>query len=156
MTSRIDVLKAEIAERENEIVRIIAEEEASRVRQEAAEAVARAKTCRISEESYKKNVPLSDALSVAIANGEDCIFANTCVERSEAKVAEYDGFATMGAYHAREVLEENLADAAAAQRKWYTSVHDVLISLRDTERERIRYLEKLGLDVETLKKVIGC
>jgi hypothetical protein len=156
MTSRIDVLKAEIAERENEIVRIIAEEEASRVRQEAVEAFARAKTVRISEEPYKKNVPLSDALNIAIDIGEDCIFADNCVKRSEAKLAEYEGFATMGAYQAREILEENLADAAAAQRKWYTSVHDVLIAMRDTERERTRYLEKLGLDLETLKKVIGC
>jgi hypothetical protein len=156
MTSRIDVLKAEIAERENEIVRIIAEEEAARVRQEAAEAFVRAKTVRISEEPYKKNVPLSDALNIAIDIGEDCIFADNCVKRSEAKLAEYEGFATMGAYQAREILEENLADAAAAQRKWYTSVHDVLIAMRDTERERTRYLEKLGLDLETLKKVIGC
>jgi hypothetical protein len=156
MTSRIDVLKAEIAERENEIVRIIAEEEAARVRQEATEAFERAKTVRISEEPYKKKVPLSDALNIAIDIGEDCIFADICIKRSEAKFAEYEGFATMGAYQAREVLEKDLADAVAAQRKWYTSVHDVLISMRDTERERTRYLEKLGLDLETLKKVIGC
>lgn len=153
MTSRIDVLKAEIAEREQEIVRITLEEtesarlrqEASRLRQEVAKEFART-----------KKVTLSDALDFAIDIGEDCIFADTCVKRSEAKVAEYDGFATMGAYEAREVLEENLAEAAAAQRKWYTSVHDVLIAMRDTERERTKYLEKLGLDLETLKKVIGC
>ena len=153
MTSRIDVLKAEIAEREQEIVRITLEEtetarlrqETARLRQEAAETFSRT-----------KKVTLSDALDFAIDIGEDCIFADTCVKRSEAKVAEYDGFATMGAYQAREVLEENLAEAAAAQRKWYTSVHDVLIAMRDTERERTKYLEKLGLDVETLKKVIGC
>jgi ABC-type Fe3+ transport system permease subunit len=32
----------------------------------------------------------------------------------------------------------------------------VLVAMRDTERERTKYLEKLGLDLETLKKVIGC
>jgi hypothetical protein len=153
MISRIDVLKEEIAEREREICSIIAEEEATRIRQEA---FARAKAVKIAEEPYKKKVSLSDALDVAIDIGEDCIFADNCVKKSEAKLAEYEGFATMGAYQAREVLEEHLADAAAAQRKWYTSVHDVLISMRDMEQERSRYLEKLGLDLQAVKKVIGC
>jgi hypothetical protein len=84
------------------------------------------------------------------------MFADRCVQRSEAKVAEYEGFATMGAYEAREVLEKDIADALAIQRRWYPSVHDVLVSMRDTERERVRYLEKLSLDLATLKKVIGC
>ena len=84
------------------------------------------------------------------------MFADRCVQRSEAKVAEYEGFATMGAFEAREVLEKDIADALAIQRRWYPSVHDVLVAIRETERERVRYLEKLSLDLATLKKVIGC
>lgn len=157
MTSRIPILRAQIESLEQEIVRIsLEEEEAIRVREEAAKALARAKAVRIPEEPYKKSVSLIDSLDTAIDVGEECMFADRCVQRSEAKVAEYEGFATMGAYEAREVLEKDIADALAIQRRWYPSVHDVLVSMRETERERVRYLEKLSLDVATLKKVIGC
>jgi hypothetical protein len=150
MTSRIAILKAEIEEREQEIVRIGLEEEVNRVREEAA------KAARITEESRDKSVSLIDALDVAIDIGEEYIFAVTCVKRSEAKVAEYDGFATMGAYEAREILEENIAEATAVQRKFYPSVQNVLVAMRETELERVQYLQKLGLELATLKIVIGC
>jgi len=150
MTSRIAILKAEIEEREQEIVRIGLEEEVNRVREEAA------KAARITEESRDKSISLINALDVAIDIGEDYIFAVTCVKRSEAKVAEYDGFATMGAYEAREILEENIAEATAVQRKFYPSVQNVLVAMRETELERVQYLQKLGLELATLKKVIGC
>jgi hypothetical protein len=157
MTSRIPILRAQIESLEQEIVRISLEEEESiRVREEAAKALARAKAVRIPEEPYKKSVSLIDSLDTAIDVGEEYMFADRCVQRSEAKVAEYEGFATMGAYEAREVLEKDIADALAVQRRWYPSVHDVLVSMRETERERVRYLEKLSLDLATLKKVIGC
>jgi hypothetical protein len=157
MTSRIPILRAQIESLEQEIVRIsLEEEEAIRVREEAAKALARAKAVRIPEEPYKKSVSLIDSLDTAIDVGEECMFADRCVQRSEAKVAEYEGFATMGAYEAREVLEKDIADALAVQRRWYPSVHDVLVSMRETERERVRHLEKLSLDLATLKKVIGC
>jgi len=158
MTSRIAQLRGQISFLEQEIVRISLEEEeeAIRVREEAAKALARAKAVRIPEEPYKKSVSLIDALNTAIDIGEECMFADRCVQRSEAKVAEYEGFATMGAFEAREVLEKDIADALAVQRRWYPSVHDVLVSIRETELERVRYLEKLGLDLATLKTVIGC
>jgi len=157
MTSRIAQLREQISFLEQEIVRIsLEEEEAIRVREEAAKALARAKAVRIPEEPYKKSVSLIDSLDTAIDVGEECMFADRRVQRSEAKVAEYEGFATMGAYEAREVLEKDIADALAVQRRWYPSVHDVLVSMRETERERVRHLEKLSLDLATLKKVIGC
>ena len=132
---------------EQEIVRISLEEE---------EAANRAKVVRFPEEPYKKRISLIDALDTAIDVGEDYILADKRVQRSEAKVAEYEGFATMGAYEAREILEENIEGALEVKRRLYPSVHQVLVSIRETESERIRYLEKLGLDLETLKKIIGC
>jgi len=151
MASRIAVLKKEIEEREKEIAQILQEEEANKAR----EALARSKAVRIAEEPSSKRLSLAGALSAAIDAGDDCIFADQCVKKAEAKVAEYEGFATMGAYEAYEVLEQETADALAVQRKWYPCVHDVLVAMRDSERERDRYLEKLGLELETLKKVIG-
>ena len=62
----------------------------------------------------------------------------------------------MGAYEAREVLEDEIANSVDAQRKCYPSIHNVLVAMRESERERSRYLERLGLDLATLKKVIGC
>ena len=158
MASRIAQLRTQIDFLEQEIVRISLEEAAAakRSRKEADEALARAKAVRIPEEPYKKSVSLIDSLDTAIDVGEECMFADRCVQRSEAKVAEYEGFATMGAYEARKVLEKDIADALAVQRRWYPSVHDVLVSIRETELERVRYLEKLGLDLATLKTVIGC
>jgi hypothetical protein len=162
MTSRIAILKAEIEEREQEIAHILQEEEAeaARIKEEEAskarEALAHAKTAWITEEPHKKRISLIDALNIAIDTGEDYIFAVNSVKRAEAKLAEYDGFATMGAYEAREVLEDEIAISVDAQRKCYPSIHNVLVAMRESERERSRYLERLGLDLETLKKVIGC
>jgi hypothetical protein len=169
MTSRIAILKAEIEEREQEIAHILQEEEAeaARIKVEAArikeeeaskarEALAHAKTAWITEEPHKKRISLIDALNIAIDTGEDYIFAVNSVKRAEAKLAEYDGFATMGAYEAREVLEDEIANSVDAQRKCYPSIHNVLVAMRESERERSRYLERVGLDLATLKAVIGC
>ena len=136
------------------------EEEAAteRARKEAHEALrARpAKAVRISEEPRKKSISLIEALDAAIYIGEDYIFAATCVKRSEEKVAEYEGFATMGAYEAREKLEENRAEAVDLERKFFPSVHTVLVAMRESETERDQYLEKLALEVARIKIVIGC
>ena len=179
MTSRVEILRAEIEEREQEIAYIFQEEEAARIREEAKarEALDFAKKVRISEEPSRGSVSLIDALDAAIDNEEECIFAVNWVKRAEAKVAEYDGFATMGAYEAQEALEDANAEYVAVQRKFHPSVQNVLIAIRETERERIRYLEKLelelktyrenerervryleklGLELEKLKKIIGC
>lgn len=110
----------------------------------------------ISEEPCEKSISLIDALDAAIDIGEDYIFATTCVKRSEKKLAEYEGFATMGAYEAREMLEENRAEAVVLERKFFQSVHTVLIAMRESETERDQYLEKLGLEVARIKVVIGC
>jgi len=157
MTSRIAQLREQIEFLEKEIVRISAEEEdaANRAKEEA-EALARAKAARISEEPRKKSISLIEALDAAIDIGEEYIFATTCVKRSEEKVAEYEGFATMGAYEAREKLEENRAEAVDLERKFFPSVHTVLVAMRESETERDQYLEKLGLEVARIKLVIGC
>ena len=157
MTSRIAQLREQIEFLEKEIVRISAEEEdaANRAKEEA-EALARSKAVSISEEPCKKSISLIDALDAAIDIGEDYIFATTCVKRSEEKLAEYEGFATMGAYDAREMLEENRATAVDLQRKFFPSVHRVLVAMRESETERDQYLEKLGLEVARIKLVIGC
>ena len=138
-------------------MRISLEEEAAaeRARKEADEALARAKAVRISEEP-RKSISLIEALDAAIYIGEEYIFATTCVKRSEEKVAEYEGFATMGAYEAREKLEENRAEAVDLERKFFPSVHTVLVAMRESETERDQYLEKLGLEVARIKAVIGC
>ena len=158
MTSRIAQLREQIEFLEQEIVRISHEEEeaAANLAREEAEALARAKAVRISEEPCKKRISLIDALDAAIDIGEDYIFATTCVKRAEEKVAEYEGFATMGAYEARERLEENRAEAVDLQRKFFPSVHSVLVAMRESETERNQYLEKLGLEVARIKVVIGC
>lgn len=157
MTSRIAKLREQIEFLEQEIVRISLEEEdaANRAREEA-EALDRAKAVRISEEPCKKTISLIDALDAAIDIGEEYIFATTCVKRSEEKLAEYEGFATMSAYEARERLEENRATAVDLQRKFFPSVHTVLVAMRESETERDQYLEKLGLEVARIKIVIGC
>jgi len=157
MTSRIAQLREQIQFLEKEIVRISLEEEdaANRAREEA-EALASAKAMRISEEPCKKSISLIEALDVAIQIGEDYIFATACVKRSEDKVAEYGGYATMSAYEAREILEENRAEAVDLQRKFFPSVHAVLVAMRESETERDQYLEKLGLEVARIKLVIGC
>lgn len=157
MTSRIAQLREQIEFLEKEIVRISAEEEdaANRAKEEA-EALARSTAVSISEEPCKKKISLIDALDAAIDIGEDYIFATTCVKRSEEKLAEYEGFATMGAYEAREMLEENRATAVDLQRKFFPSVHCVLVAMRESETERDQYLEKLGLEVARIKLVIGC
>jgi molecular chaperone GrpE (heat shock protein) len=154
MTSRVAQLREQIECLEQEIVRISLEEEdaAKRAREEAA----KAKAVRISEEPCKKSISLIDALDAAIDIGEDYIFATACVKRSEDKVAEYNGFATMSAYEAREILEENRAEAVDLQRKFFPSVHAVLVAMRESETERDQYLEKLGLEVARIKLVIGC
>lgn len=156
MTSRIAQLRTQIEFLEQEIVRISLEEEeaANRAREEADEALAKA--VRISEEPCKKSISLIDALDAAIYIGEEYIFATACVKRSEDKLAEYEGFATMSAYEAREILEENRAEAVDLQRKFFPSVHNVLVAMRESETERDQYLEKLGLEVARIKKVIGC
>lgn len=154
MTSRIAQLREQIEFLEKEIVRISLEEEDSANRAREAEALAKA--VRISEEPCKKSISLIDALDVAIQIGEDYIFATACVRRSEDKFAEYNGFATMSAYEARERLEENRAEAVDIQRKFFPSVHTVLVAMRESETERDQYLEKLGLEVARIKKVIGC
>jgi len=158
MTSRVAQLREKIEFLEQEIVRISHEEEeaAANLAREEAEALARAKAVRISEEPCKKSISLIDALDVAIDIGEDYIFATACVKRAEEKVAEYEGFATMGAYEARERLEENRAEAVDIQRKFFPSVHTVLVAMRESETERDQYLEKLGLEVARIKVVIGC
>ncbi len=155
MTSRIAKLREQIEFLEQEIVRISLEEEdaANRVREEAE---ALAKAARISEEPCKKTISLIDALDAAIDIGEEYIFATACVKRSEEKLAEYEGFATMSAYEARERLEENRAEAVDLQRKFFPSVHTVLLAMRESETEREQYLEKLGLEVARIKIVIGC
>ena len=157
MTSRIAQLREQIEFLEQEIVRISAEEEdaANRAKEEA-EALARAKAVRTSEGPRKKSISLIEALDAAIYIGEEYIFATTCVKRSEEKVAEYEGFATMGAYEAREKLEENRAEAVDLERKFFPSVHTVLVAMRESETERDQYLEKLGLEVARIKAVIGC
>lgn len=157
MTSRIAQLREQIEFLEQEIVHISIEEEATTNRaREEAEARASAKAVRIAGEPCKKSISLIDALGAAIEIGEDYIFATACVKRSEDKVAKYNGYATMGAYEAREILEENRAEAVDLQRKFFPSVHTVLIALREAETERDQYLEKLGLEVARIKKVIGC
>ena len=158
MTSRVAQLREKIEFLEQEIVRISHEEEeaAANLAREEAEALARAKAVRISEEPCKKRISLTDALDAAIDIGEDYIFATACVKRAEEKVAEYEGFATMGAYEARERLEENRAEAVDLQRKFFPSVHSVLVAMRESETEREQYLEKLGLEVARIKVVIGC
>lgn len=157
MASRIAQLREQISFLEQEIVRISLEEEeaAANLAREEAEALARAKAVRISEEPCKR-ISLIDALDAAIDIGEDYIFATACVKRAEEKVAEYEGFATMGAYEARERLEENRAEAVDLQRKFFPSVHSVLVAMRESETEREQYLEKLGLEVARIKVVIGC
>lgn len=157
MTSRVDILRAEIEEREQEIAYIF-QEEATRIREDAKarEALNLAKKVRISEEPSRGSISLIDALDVAIDIEEELIFAINRVKTAEAKVAEYDGFATMGANQAQEALEEAITESVAVQRKFHPSVQNVLIAMRETERERIRYLEKLELELEKLKKIIGC
>jgi hypothetical protein len=150
-STRVATLRAEIESLEKEIVRINLEEEEA-----AANRAREAAKTHEAEDPHKKRVPLIDVLDSAIDAGEDYIFAENCVKRSEAKVAEYEGFATMGAYEAGERLEGDIADCVACQRKFTRSVQNVLISMRDTERERVQYLQKLGLDLATLKTVIGC
>jgi len=157
MTSRVAQLREKIAFLEQEIVRIsLEEEDAANRAKEEAEALARSKAVSISEEPCEKSISLIDALDAAIDIGEDYIFATTCVKRSEKKLAEYEGFATMGAYEAREMLEENRAEAVVLERKFFQSVHTVLIAMRESETERDQYLEKLGLEVARIKVVIGC
>jgi hypothetical protein len=155
MTSRIAQLRKQIEILEEEIVLISLEEEAAANRAKE-EALAHAKAVRESEEPCKNSISLIDALDAAIDIGEDYIFATTCVKRAEEKLAEYDGFATMGAYEARERLEENRATAVDLQRKFFPSVHSVLVAIRESETEREQYLEKLGLEVARIKVVIGC
>lgn len=157
MTSRVAQLREKIAFLEQEIVRIsLEEEDAANRAKEEAEALAHSKAVSISEEPCEKSISLIDALDAAIDIGEDYIFATTCVKRSEKKLAEYEGFATMGAYEAREMLEENRAEAVVLERKFFQSVHTVLIAMRESETERDQYLEKLGLEVARIKVVIGC
>ena len=155
MTSRVAKLREQIEFLEQEIVRISLEEEeaANRAREEAE---ALAKAVRISGEPCKKSISLIDALDAAIDIGEEYIFATACVKRSEEKLAEYEGFATMSAYEARERLEENRVTAVDLQRKFFPSVHTVLVAMRESETERDQYLEKLGLEVARIKIVIGC
>jgi hypothetical protein len=156
MTSRIAQLREQIEFLEQEIVRISAEEEEAAAANRAKEALAHAKAMRIAEEPCMKSISLINALDAAIDIGEDYVFATACVKKSEEKLAEYEGFATMGAYEARERLEENRAAEVDLQRKFFPSVHRVLVAIRESETERDQYLEKLGLEVARIKLVIGC
>jgi hypothetical protein len=155
MASRVAELRAQIEFLEQEIVRISLEEEEAAANR-AKEALAHAKAMRIAEEPCRKSISLIDALDAAIDIGEDYVFATACVKKSEEKLAEYEGFATMGAYEARERLEENRVAEVDLQRKFFPSVHRVLVAIRESETERDQYLEKLGLEVARIKLVIGC
>ena len=155
MTSRIAKLREQIEFLEQEIVRISLEEEEAAANR-AKEALAHAKAVRESEEPCRKRISLIDALDAAIDIGENYVFATACVKRSEEKLAEYEGFATMGAYEAHERLEENREVEVDLQRKFFPSVHTVLVAIRESETEREKYLEKLGLEVARIKVVIGC
>jgi hypothetical protein len=154
MASRVAELRAQIEFLEQEIIRISLEEEEAAAANRAKEA--HSKAMRIAEEPCRKRISLIDALDAAIDIGEDYVFATACVKKSEEKLAEYEGFATMGAYEARERLEENRAAEVDLQRKFFPSVHTVLVAIRESETEREQYLEKLGLEVARIKLVIGC